>query len=98
MITGSIIYKSLLIVLTSILIDFVLGVLISIKDTKFDISLLPKFIATNIFPYVGGLVVLAFLALYLPEMSYLYYGAVSMVTLKFSKEALFDKIKQLFQD
>ena len=59
MIFTSAIFKSLMFVLAAILLDFILGVLISIKQETFDPGLLPKFIATNLFPYVGGLVVLA---------------------------------------
>jgi len=101
LITGSVIFssaifKSLMVVLAAILLDFVFGVLISIKKEKFDLSVLPKFIATNLFPYVGGLVVLALLSAYLAQLEYLYYTAAGLVALKFSKEALLDKIKELF--
>jgi len=93
---NSAIFKSLLVVVATILLDFVLGILTSIKKKTFEVGLLPKFIATNLFPYVGGLVVLALLSVYLAEMEYLYYAAAGMVALKFSKEALLDKIKDLF--
>jgi len=83
-------------VVSIIMLDFILGVLISRKKETFDVGLLPKFIATNLFPYVGGLVVLALLSVYLAQMEYLYYTAVGLVTLKFSKEALLDKITELF--
>jgi len=90
------IFKSLILVVAVIMLDFVLGMLISIKKKTFEVGLLPKFLATNLFPYVGGLVVLALLSVYLAQMEYLYYAAVGLVTLKFSKEALLDKIKELF--
>lgn len=90
------IFQTLIIVLTTILFDVLVGVLISIKKGRFDLSILPQFIKTNVFPYMGGLLVLALLSAYLPEMEYLYYAAVGIVTLKFSKEALLDKIQELF--
>lgn len=96
MLLSSMVFKSLVIVLATILLDFVLGVLISIKKRTFQISILPKFIASNLFPYVGGLVILALLSVYLAELEYLYYAAAGMVAIKFSKEALMDKITELF--
>ena len=95
MISMTLIFKTLLVAIATILLNFVLGVLISIKKHEFDINLLPKFIATDLFPYIGGLMVLALLSVYLAELEYLYYAAVSMVAVKFSKEALLDKIKVL---
>lgn len=86
----------LLVVLMSILLDTILGILISIKAKAFDISKLPQFLATNVLPYVGGLVVLAAFANYVPELNYLFYTGVGIVTLKFTKEALIDKVTQLF--
>lgn len=90
------IFKSLMVVIAIITLDFVIGVLISIKKQTFEVSKLPQFIATNVFPYVGGLVTLAVLSVYLAELEYLYYAAAGMVTIKFSKEALLDKITILF--
>ena len=93
---GSAIFKSLLLVLATILLDFILGVLVSIKKGTFSLSVLPKFIASNVFPYVGGLVTLALLSVYLSQLEYLYYTFVAMAAIKFSKEALLDKVKALF--
>ena len=101
---SSTIFKGLIVVLASILLDFLLGVLISIKQKTFNLSVLPKFIVSNVFPYVGGLVVLALLSVYLAQMDTdagsifygFYYTAAGIVTLKFSKEALSEKIAILF--
>ena len=78
--------------------------LLSIKKKTFDVRVLPKFIAVNVFPYVGGLVVLALLSVYLAGLDKdvavycygIYYTTAGMAALKFSKEALLDKIKELF--
>lgn len=90
------VFKSLLIVAASIFLDFFLGVLISIKKKTFSLSLLPQTIATNFFPYMCGLIVLALLSVYLSELEYLYYAFALATTAKFSKEALLDKVKVLF--
>jgi hypothetical protein len=103
-ILSSLIIKSLLAILTLIIVDTILGILISFKRKQFDLSLVPLFLASNVLPYMGGLIVLALLSVYLslldPDLGslleYLYYTAAATVGLKFSKEALLDKIKQLF--
>ena len=93
---STVIFQTLLVVLASILLDLLLGVLIAIKKGEFSLSILPHFLAANVFPYVGGLVILALLSVYLAQMEYLYYAAAAIVTVKFSKEALLDKITILF--
>lgn len=96
MLFADIMFKSLLLVLSSILLDFIFGVLVSIRRRTFSLSKLPQFLVTNFLPYVVGLVVLACLSSYFSPLEYLYYFMVTLVTAKFSKEALIDKIKQLF--
>jgi len=91
----TIILNSLLISLASILLDTIMGILISIKAKTFDVSKLPQFIAGNVFPYMGGLIILAVFANYVPDLAYLFYAGVALVTVKFSKEALIDKLKTL---
>ncbi len=101
---SSLIIKSLLFILVLIILDTIFGILISVKESKFDFGVLPQFLITNIFPYMGGLIVLALLSVYLSMIDSdigtvlegLYYTAAATVGLKFSKEALIDKIKQLF--
>jgi len=92
----TLILQSLVVCLASIGLDFVLGVLISIKESTFNISKLPQTIGKNIFPYVGGLLVLALLGNYINEFNAIFYVSAGLVALKFSKEALIDKIKTLF--
>lgn len=84
------------VVVCAILLDFILGVLLSIKKRTFNISILPYFIYTNIFPYVGGMCVILGISMYIPEFEYLFYAAAGMASLKFSKEALLDKTTELF--
>lgn len=87
---------SLIVVLCSILLDTLLGIMVSIKNGEFSINTLPKFIATNVFPYVGGLVLLAGFAYFITSFQYLFYAGVAIVTAKFCKEALLEKISKLF--
>ena len=91
------ILNSLVVILLIIVLDFLMGVLTSIKNKTFKFSKMPQFVATNIFPYVGGLCVIALMAIYVTEMEYLYYTAAGLVGLKFSKEALVDKMIVLFK-
>lgn len=91
------ILNSLVVILLIIVLDFLMGVLTSIKNKTFDFCKMPQFVATNIFPYVGGLCVIALMAIYVTEMEYLYYTAAGLVGLKFSKEALIDKMVVLFK-
>ncbi|NLW92896.1 MAG: hypothetical protein GXY34_15005 [Syntrophomonadaceae bacterium] len=82
--------------LTMIVLDTLLGILIAAKKREFSISKLPQFLATNVFPYIGGLLVLAGIGYAISDMAYLFYAAAGMVTVKFSKEALLDKVRVLF--
>ena len=93
---STLIVQSLLVVLAVIFVDAILGVMLSIKTKTFSLSILPDFLVSNIFPYVGGLIVLALLSVYMAELEYLYWFAATVVTAKFSKEALLDKITALF--
>lgn len=97
MVISSTIINSLIVVLGSIILDFLVSVLISIKDKTFDVSKLPRFLASNVLPYMGGLIILAGFANFIPDFMSLFLGGVGIVTLKFSKEALLDKFKLLFK-
>lgn len=75
--------------------DFILGVIRSIRDGTFDAGKLPEFIKQNIFPYVGGLLILALFALASPEIKVLFFSAAAAATIKFGKD-LKDKIVGIF--
>ena len=91
------IIASLLITMITIFLDTFFGVLISIKNKEFDITKLPQFIATNLFPYIGGLITIACVAYFIPQFEYLFYAGTAMVAIKFTKEALIDKMMKLFE-
>jgi len=91
----SAIISALIVCLASIGLDFIIGVLLSIKKSEFSLSKLPQTIGKNIFPYIGGLIILALAGNYIPELTAVFYAGVGLVTVKFSKEALIDKVKEL---
>lgn len=96
MLENAILY-GFVIAICSILLDFLLGVILSVKKGKFEISKLPQFLASNIFPYIGGLGVVALMALWVPEFDYLFFAGTAAVALKFSKEALIDKLLKVLK-
>lgn len=88
---------SLYVSLAFILVDTIFGVLLSIKNKTFNISDLPKFISTAVLPYIGGLVILAIFANYLKDFVSVFIIMTGLVDLKFGKECLMDKVKELFK-
>jgi len=56
------IYPALVVVMSLIGVDTILGILIHIKNGDFDIRKVPNFLKTEVLPYAGGLVVLGFVA------------------------------------
>jgi hypothetical protein len=94
---GPTLFNTLIAALASILLDVLMGVCIAIKTGTFCWCTLPKFLSTNVVPYVGGLIILALFANYVSELDYLFYAGVGLVTFKFSKEALVDKLNTLFE-
>jgi len=59
---------TLMIVVAMILVDFLMGVFISIRDGVFDFKKLPQFVCSSILPYIGGLLVLAIVAQYIGDL------------------------------
>lgn len=90
------IITAFLVALATISLDTILGILVSFKAGTFDVGKLPQFIRTNILPYIGGLIILALLANYVNELEYYFYTGVGLVAIKFSKEAILDKLRSLF--
>jgi len=86
-------------VLVLILIDTLLGVILSIKAGTFDIRKLPQFIATNVLPFVGGLTVLALATFivgdYSTQITAIFYAAAAATAAKFIAE-IKDKAIQIF--
>ncbi len=90
------VFLALLVVICIIVLDAFFGVIGAIKAGVFDLSKVPQFLATNVFPYCGGLLLLALAAKYLPleeqARNYMFYAAAVPVGAKFIKE-LWSKIK-----
>jgi len=87
---------TLMIVLALILVDFLFGVFISIRDGIFDFKKLPQFVITSILPYIGGLLILAIVAQYIGAIFLeLFLSISALVVVKYIVN-LKDKIFVLF--
>lgn len=87
-----------LVVLVTILVDTALGILRTFKPDQpnFDLRLLPKFLAENVFPYIGGLLVLALAAEFMDAaFGVIFYAAATSVFGKYITE-IKDKGLDLF--
>lgn len=93
------IFTALGAVLVLILLDTLLGIILSIKASTFDIRKLPQFLVTNLLPYVGGLMVLA-LATYVAgdystQLASIFFATATATAAKFIAE-IKDKAAQIF--
>lgn len=78
-------------------LDAFLGWFVAAKNLEFDFRKVPQFLKTNIFPYFGTLILLAFATLVDPETFIVLFGAASgLISAKFGIEALKDKLTKLF--
>jgi hypothetical protein len=86
-------------IIALVLADALFGIILSIKAGKFDVRKLPQFLATNLLPYAGGLLVLALTSLFAGDYStqvIAIFGAAALVTgAKFVAEII-DKATQIF--
>jgi len=92
------VWNALLVVIVGILVDAVLGVICTFKkeNENFDLRKLPQFVATNVFPYVGGLLVLAVVAEYVGRpYDTIFYPIAVAVLAKYVAE-IKDKLGNLF--
>jgi hypothetical protein len=92
------VWYALAIVVAAIVLDALLAVMNTFKpDTdNFDFRKLPQFVATNIFPYVGGLTLVATLANVIGDpYSALFYPIAAAVLLKYLTD-IKDKLSILF--
>lgn len=86
-------------ILVIILLDTLLGVILSIKAKAFDVRKLPQFLATNLLPYGGGLLCLALAGCiagdYSIQILAIFYAAAAAAAAKFLAE-IKDKVVQIF--
>lgn len=81
--------------LALILVDFILGIFLSLKQGTFDFNKLPQFLKTNIIPYVGSLVLLAFFTGTVPSLQALFLTCAAAVAASFLKDVIV-KLGQVF--
>lgn len=81
--------------LSLVLADFIMGVLVALRNGNFSFSKLPQFIQTSLIPYAGGLLVLALFSKVNGELGALYFTIAATVTAKFLADIV-SKASQLF--
>lgn len=92
------VWYATLIVVASILLDAIIGILLTFKEgtENFDFKKLPQFIANNIFPYVGGLLVIAIAAEFIgTPYDVIFYPLAVAILAKYIVE-IKDKLKIMF--
>ncbi len=82
-------------VLGLILADFILGVLVSLRNGNFSASKLPQFVQTSLIPYIGGLLVLGLFSNANAELGALFFTIAATITVKFLAD-ITTKATQLF--
>lgn len=82
-------------VLSLILVDFVFGVLVSLRNGNFSLSKLPQFMETSLIPYIGGLLALALYSNVNAELGALFLTIAATITVKFLAD-ITTKVTQLF--
>lgn len=82
-------------ILGLILADTVLGILLSLKQGKFAWSKLGQFMASNLFPYAGGLLVLALFSSSNTALATLFFTIAATTSVKFLAD-IGTKASQLF--
>jgi len=86
---------TLLAVLTLIVVKILLAWIIAWRDGEFDVREAPRFIVTNVLPYIAGLLVLALPSLWHEDLAAIYFAGVGIVSLKYIAE-IKDKFQELF--
>lgn len=83
-------------VVVAILVDALFGIILSIKDGEFSFQELPRFLGTNLVPYVFGLIILAIVAEYQGAVfQYLFYTVALFVVARYVAK-LKEKIESLW--
>lgn len=82
-------------VLTLIVVKTLLAWIIAWRDGEFDVREAPRFIVTNVLPYLAGLTVLALPSLWHEDLAAIYFVGAAVVGLKYIAEVK-DKFQALF--
>lgn len=86
---------TLLGVLTLIVVKTLLTWIIAWRDEKFDIREAPRFVVTQVLPYMAGLLVLALPSIWHPDLLAIYLAGAAVVALKYLAE-IKDRFQALF--
>lgn len=93
------IFAALGAILVIILLDTLLGIILSIRAGTFNVRKLPQFLATNLLPFGGALLLLGLAACiageYSTQLLALFYAAAAATAAKFIAE-IKDKTVQIF--
>lgn len=87
---------SLLGVFTLIFVKTLLAWILAFKEGKFDIREAPRFLVTNVLPYVAALAALALPSLWQPEVKAVFFSGAGLVALKYLAE-IKDRFQALFE-
>lgn len=91
------VFTVLIYVVVAIFVDALFGIILAIKESAFDFKELPRFLGTNLLPYVLGLIVLALVAEYQGEVfQYLFYTTALFVVVRYAAK-LKEKVESLFK-
>jgi uncharacterized membrane protein len=82
----------------AILGDTAIGWLIALTKKEFDIRKAPQFLKTNVLPYIGGLIIVALLAISDSTYMPVFLAVVTAITAKFGVEVIKDKVLGMFQE
>lgn len=82
-------------VLTLIAVKTLLAWIIAWRDEEFDVRQAPRFIMTQVLPYMAGLLVLAIPSIWHPDLLVIYLAGAAVVALKYLAE-IKDRFQTLF--
>ncbi len=91
---------ALLVIILLITVDALLGAINALMAGEFTFGKLPQFLAVNVLPYVGGILIVGLTAGLLPEpfneiFAVIFYGSAAAVSLKYVLE-VYGKLSKLF--
>jgi len=80
----------------AILVDTFIGWLIAFANGNFDVKKCPQFLASNVLPYIGALIIIGLASNYDNTWMPLFDICCGLVTAKFGYEAVKEKIIGFF--
>ena len=81
----------------AIVADATITWVLAASKGEFDIRLMPKFLVSNVLPYIGVLFITALLTLVDETFTPVFYVMTTIITAKFGVEALKDKLTRFFK-